>query len=501
MTQPDVPRSPRVPYAYYGLGLLAVTNLLSYVTRNVIYALFEPLKRDLGLADAQLGWLASAYLLVFSLAALPAGVLGDLRSRRGVIAGGVLLWSVFTLASGFVTNFGWLLVCRALVGAGAAAFGAGAQSLAADYFPSRGRAVAMGILAAGITLGGVLGIWLGGQLEAVYDWRRALTAVSLPGFLLAFFTFRLRDPTRTSAPVSLRSAMGELEVGLTSLLRHFLPLLVALVAGGLLAWQLDRTSGADSRVDVAVFGAAIAIGLAVNIRQWVKTFARAPAEGPGVLVRVFGAQAVSLAVVLRTPTLVYIFIGGALISFGTNGLVGWAPTFMARELGLSIADAATLLGTYGLAAGIAGALFGGVVADWLRRYSPAGRVITVSLSLVIGGSLAVWLLTVRDLDLFVPVFCAAFFFLSWFNGPIGATIFDVVPARISATVAGAYLLFIHLVGDTVAFPLIGGLSDRFGLQRAVLLLPIVAMVGGIVVLGALRTVGRDIRKVANPVTA
>jgi MFS family permease len=483
------------PYAFYGLALLAVTNLLSYVTRNVIFAIFEPLKRDLHLADAQLGWLASAYVLVFSLAALPAGILGDLRSRRGVIAGGVLLWSVATLASGFVATFGGLLICRALVGAGAAAFGGPAQSLTADYFPSRGRAVAMGVLASGITLGGVLGIWLGGRLEADYGWRSALMVVSVPGFILAALTSRLRDPLR-NAPVSLRARLRELEMGLTALSRHFLPLILAIAIGGLLAWQLDWVYGADSSVDVAVFGAAVAVGLALNIRLWVKAFARAPEEGPRAMVRVFGAKAESLAVVLRTPTLIYIFIGGALISFGTNGLVGWAPTFMTRELGLSVAEGAKLLGTWGLAAGISGALVGGAVADWLRRYTPNGRVITISVGLLVGGSLAIWLLTVRDLDLFAPVFCAAFFFLSWFNGPIAATIFDVVPARVSATVAGAYLLFIHLAGDAVAFPLVGSLSDQFGLDRAVLLLPAVAMFGGVVVLGALRTVAGDMRKVA-----
>jgi MFS transporter, Spinster family, sphingosine-1-phosphate transporter len=123
-------------------------------------------------------------------------------------------------------------------------------------------------------------------------------------------------------------------------------------------------------------------------------------------------------------------------------------------------------------------------------------VITISAGLLVGGALAIWLLTVRDLDLFVPIFCAAFFFLSWFNGPIAATIFDVVPARVSSTVAGAYLLFIHLAGDAVAFPLVGSLSDHFGLDRAVLLLPAVAIVGGLVVLGALRTVVGDMRKVA-----
>jgi hypothetical protein len=123
-------------------------------------------------------------------------------------------------------------------------------------------------------------------------------------------------------------------------------------------------------------------------------------------------------------------------------------------------------------------------------------VLTVALGLLIGGPLALWLLTLRELTVFVPVFFAAFFFISWYSGPIAAVIFDVVPARISATVAGAYLLFIHLVGDTVAFPLVGALSDRFGLDRAVLLLPSVALAGGIIILGAVWTVDQDMARVA-----
>jgi MFS family permease len=484
---------------YYALGLLALTNLLSFINRNVIFGLFDPIKADLAISDTQLGWLASAYVLIFSLAALPFGIVSDLRSRRAVITLGVVLWSAFTLASGFAVGFTQLLLCRALVGMGAAAFSAAAQSLIADYFPLRGRAVALGILAAGNTLGGVLGIWLGGRLEVVYGWRTALIAVSLPGFVLALLTARMQDPGRSSAAFSLSDSWTGFQVGIVSVTRPFLPLIMSLVVGGALAFRIDRIYGADSQLDVAVFGASVIVGVALNIRLWVKRYARDPAAGPSVLARIFGNQAVSLTIVLRTPTLLYMFLGGALLSFGMNGLVGWAPTFMSRELNLTVAKAATLLGTWGLISGIAGVLFGGVLADWLRRYTVNGRVLTVALGLLIGGPLTLWLLTLRDLDLFVPVFAAAFFFLSWFNGPIAAVIFDVVPTKISATVAGAYLLFIHLVGDTIAFPLVGALSDRFGLDRAVLLLPSVAIVGGLVILGATRTVAADmVRAAAQP---
>jgi hypothetical protein len=76
----------------------------------------------------------------------------------------------------------------------------------------------------------------------------------------------------------------------------------------------------------------------------------------------------------------------------------------------------------------------------------------------------------------------------------------VVPSRISATVAGAYLLFIHLAGDAIALPLVGMLSDQFGLDRAILLLPLVVIGGGVVILGATRTVGKDMARVAAPVS-
>jgi len=483
------------PYALYALGLLAVINLLSYVNRSVVFALFEAIKRDLAVTDAQLGWVASAYVLVFSLAALPFGVLGDLRSRRAVITGGVLVWSGFTVLSGAVHSFPALLLCRAMVGLGGAAFGAASQSLVADYFPIRGRAFAMGILSAGITVGGVLGIWLGGRLEAAYGWRTALVAVGLPGFLLAVLSARLRDPSRSLDRLSLRTYLRDLELGLNALARHFLPLIIGIVVGGIAA--LWASGGSDSKADVALFGTAVAIGLAFNIRRWVVRINQvgmrtAPASP---LAGAFDELVRALGMVLHTPTLVYVFIGGALISFGMNGIVGWAPTFMSRELGLSVSQAAVLLGTWGLVSGTAGALFGGILADWLRRYTDTSRVVTISLGLLIGGPLAIWLLTIRDMAHFVPIFCAAFFFLSWFNGPIAAVIFDVVPARISATVAGAYLLFIHLAGDTISFPLIGALSDRFGISRAVLVLPTVALAGGAVVLLAARTVGADMRRV------
>src|SRR5690606_17781176 len=107
-TAAAAPAPPTRAYVWYALGLLTFINLLSYLDRNVIFALFEPIKAELALSDAQLGWLGSAYVLVFSLAALPFGVMSDLRSRRAVIAFGVACWSLFTVLSGMVDSYAQL---------------------------------------------------------------------------------------------------------------------------------------------------------------------------------------------------------------------------------------------------------------------------------------------------------------------------------------------------------------------------------------------------------
>ena len=493
--------APQITRAYssYALALLTLINVVNYMERNVIFALFEPIKRDLNLTDAHLGGLGAAYVLVFSIAALPVGVMSDLRSRTGMTAFGVALWSAFTSLGGLVRNFGQLLVCRAAVGLGGAAANAAGTALVADFFSGPARALAMSIFTAGLALGGVLGILIAGQLEALYGWRVAFLALGLPGFGLALLASRLRDPLHWGALQPIADELRSLGIGAWTVILRGLPLIAGLTLGLLGAWVADRRYGANSAVDAAVFAVFAALGLIWNIVLWVRR-ARRQSQGAGLQLTLGVESALQDLVrafhtVLGTPTLVWVFAGGALISFGMNGIIGWAPAFMTRELGLTVAKASILLGKWGLVFGIAGTLCGGFLADWLQKRQPWARVVVSSIGFLLGGPLAIWLLTIRDLDLFIPVFCAAFFFLTWYNGPLTSVIFDVTPQRISTTVAGAYLLFIHLAGDAVALPLVGFLSDKFGIAKAVLILPIMAVVGGLVVLGGVRTVGRDMARV------
>ena len=143
-----------------------------------------------------MGWLGSAYVIVLSLAALPLGVVGDLKSRRAVIALGVALWSAFTALGAAVSRFWQLLVCRSLVGVGEAGYGPAAQALIAEYYRGRRRAFAIGIYSVGMAFGGVLGIWAGGVLAERFGWRAAFVAMGVPGFVLALLASRLREPRR-----------------------------------------------------------------------------------------------------------------------------------------------------------------------------------------------------------------------------------------------------------------------------------------------------------------
>jgi len=180
-----------------------------------------------------------------------------------------------------------------------------------------------------------------------------------------------------------------------------------------------------------------------------------------------------------------------------NGLVGWSPTYLQRVLGLPPEIAGRTIGVWGLGAGVLGVLFGGRLGDLLVERWPVGRVIAGSAGFLIGGPLCVWLLSVRDLNLFIPLFFSTLFFFTWYHGPVAATIFDVVPAGIGASVVGTYVFFTHIAGDAVAYPLIGFLSDRLGLGGAMLLLPAVGMLGGLIFLLAMRTVARDMRRLAS----
>jgi MFS transporter, Spinster family, sphingosine-1-phosphate transporter len=247
-------------------------------------------------------------------------------------------------------------------------------------------------------------------------------------------------------------------------------------------------------LDVAVFGVAVTAGIAWTVIRLIPAAVRRTTQATGVATTAFEDFVHAAATVLRTPTLIWIFTGGALVTFAVNGLIAWAPSFLERTHGLSVAAVGRTFGAWGMAGGTLGALFGGRVGDRLLERWSGGRVLVSGMGFVLGGPVCVALLLVTQLRLFVPLLFITFFLYTWYNGPLSAVILDVVPAAVRASVLGAFVLFSHLAGDAFAPPLVGYLSDRVGLRPAMLVLPLAGVLGGLLILVALRTVARDMER-------
>lgn len=434
---------------------------------------------------------------MLSLAALPLGVIGDLRSRRSVITWGVAVWSAATAAGGFVRHFWQLFACRALVGFGEAGYGPASQAIIAQYYKGRRRAFAIGVYSVGMALGGVLGIWLGGVIAERYGWRWAFIWMGIPGLILALLASRLRELDRRPPPPIVETLRRWLRDGMQGVMHYVMPLAIGAGVGALLAAVLALFEGIPSPFGTAVFGIGVSLGIAWTVWRLVPLAIRRTTEAGAIAVGALDDFQDAGALVLRTPTLIWIFLGGAMVTFAGNGLIAWAAAFMQRMHGLSVARVGAEFGIWALGGGVLGALTGGRLADRIQQDWRGGRVLVSGAGFVLGAPVCAALLLVQDLRWFGPLIMATYFLYTWYNGPLAAVILDIVPPAVQASVLGAFVLFSHLAGDALAPPLIGYLSDRTGdLRTAMLLLPAVGLLGGLVILIGLKTVSRDMERVA-----
>ncbi|GAB1340935.1 spinster family MFS transporter [Gemmatimonas sp.] len=194
-TASDAPSS---RYRYLVLGMLMLSYTFNFLDRQILGILKEPIKRDLGLSDTELGLMGGlAFALLYTTLAVPIAWLADRVSRTWIITTALALWSGFTMVCGTATGFWSLFLARAGVGLGEAGGVAPAYSLVSDYFPREQRARAIAAYSFGIPLGNSLGTLFGGLLAAFVDWRFAFLAVGGAGVLLApVFKLVVKDPVR-----------------------------------------------------------------------------------------------------------------------------------------------------------------------------------------------------------------------------------------------------------------------------------------------------------------
>jgi MFS family permease len=179
------------------LAILLFAYIFNFIDRNIIGVLAVPIKSEFALSDTALSALGVVFGLFYATIAIPIAWLADRRSRVNIIAGAVLLWSIFTAACGFVGSYAQLVVARMGVAFGEAGGIAPSYALISDYYPKEKRARALAFFSLGIPIGSALGIFFGGWLAAHLSWRSAFIIVGLAGLPAALLIRLLvKEPAR-----------------------------------------------------------------------------------------------------------------------------------------------------------------------------------------------------------------------------------------------------------------------------------------------------------------
>jgi predicted MFS family arabinose efflux permease len=186
------------PDRWYVLGVLTLVYALNIADRYSISTLIEPIKAELKLSDASVGFLTGVALALFYVTlGIPLATLADRANRRNIVAASLALWSLMTTVCGLTQTYWQLLLARIGVGVGEAGGTPPSTSIIADKFPAAQRPMAQTIFAIGASLGAWLGSSFAGQIADALGWRAALIALGMPGLALAILLWlTVKEPRR-----------------------------------------------------------------------------------------------------------------------------------------------------------------------------------------------------------------------------------------------------------------------------------------------------------------
>jgi MFS family permease len=406
-TRPTV-REVTVGYRRYAIGLLFLVYVFNFIDRQIVTILAEPIKRELQIADWQLGLMTgTAFAIFYCTLGIPIARLAERRNRPWIIGLSLAAWSGFTALCGLAQNFWQLVLARIGVGVGEAGCTPPAHSLIADYTPREQRASAMAIYSMGNPVGALIGVVTGGLVADAFGWRTAFVLVGLPGILLAIVAvLTLVEPRLKRAAATARDTAQAPQASFADVMR--------------VLWR-KRTFWY--------------MAFAVSIVAFVG-YGHAP-FGASFFLRVHGAEIEQLA---------------AQFGLGPIGFVG-------LSLGLIL----------GVAAGV-GVFVGGIIADRygardLRAYmSIPGLAVLASVPIYTGALLMPTFLPI------LPILALNSILVSLWQGPVYATVQNIAPVHMRATAASIFLFIANLIGLGLGPLAVGAVSDLlagpFGLGSA-----------------------------------
>ena len=210
-------------YTWFLLTLFTLTYTFSFVDRQVINLLVEPIKSDMDLTDVQISYLQGLiFVIPYVLLSVPIGRLVDVFSRIYVIISGILVWSIATIAAGLSGNYTQLAIARGFVGAGEASLTPAVWSMFPDIFSKSQLAVAMSIFSMAPYLGAGIALIAGAQvielsqsappvdlpvIGVLQPWQVTLVLCGAPGIIFALIYACIKEPKRIATETQTNEAL------------------------------------------------------------------------------------------------------------------------------------------------------------------------------------------------------------------------------------------------------------------------------------------------------
>jgi MFS family permease len=499
-------------YSWYALGVLFLVYLFNFVDRQILSILANDIKADLGLDDAELGFLyGTAFAIFYALFGIPLGRLADSTSRTRLLAVGLTLWSAMTVLSGFARNVAMLTFARIGVGVGEATSAPCSYSLISDWFPPRMRGTALGIYSAGLFTGSGLSLLIGGLIveswNAAYPaggplglkgWQAAFVAVGLPGMLLALWVVSLREPKRgamdgvvppTTArpfaeffrqvaqvvpPFTLISAS---HAGVGPLARN-----LAIALGlAVIAWALSRATGNNQQFWFLAVGVYAVISWAGDLAR------RDPATH---------------AMTFRSAAFMGIVVAYGAICFRGYSVSYWAAPYAERTFALGKAELGLLLGAPNAVGGFLGVILGGRLADFLHLRHGGGRALVLLIALL--GAVPTILVGYSTGSLTVFLVCNFLvqFVTSSALGAGAAASQSLVLPQMRGVATAVYFLGTTLLGLALGPFTAGYVSEASGsLAQGVIATLAIVPLGLLAVATAVRLMPRELARIGGPVSS
>ena len=186
----------------FALALLFAINTMNFFDRQILGVVTEPIRKEWNLSDTQIGYLGTAFTLIYAVVGLPFGRLTDKIVRAKILAVGVFLWSLLTAASGIARSYGQLFAYRLGVGIGEATCAPASASLIGDLYPANKRAKAMSVFMMGLPIGIALSFAVGGWVAKAFNsWRPVFFIAAVPGLICAALALLIHEPTRGGTEV------------------------------------------------------------------------------------------------------------------------------------------------------------------------------------------------------------------------------------------------------------------------------------------------------------